>query len=219
MPSKKHLLLLLKGLLVYVTVFILWLVVSPFYLELIGFASSKLLPVILVENYWVDSYAVTSEQASGSGPGERDQLRYNIKVNPAKIRWIQFGARDLTYPIVTFITLVLVTPRLKWKYRVKLALVGFFILWLFYSLVALLYFRITSFQHGAELANLGVIENVIGIERLTAWKQGGGLIILLGQLVPVAIWFAGVFPAIFKGRIYSREMGPRDRKSNPSTPL
>lgn len=196
MLAKKFLLLLFKAIVVYLLVFLVWVFLSPYYLHLIGFASAKFLPAILVRDYRVESYQIMPKL--GQPEGKRNQLRFTIQVAPHITNWIQFGANDLTYPVVTFFTLVLVTPRISWKKRAKLLGLGFLALWFFYSLLALFFFRIVDYQEGRQLAHLGLIEDIFGIQRLAAWKQSGGIAILSGQFVPVAIWFVSVFGQLIK---------------------
>lgn len=192
--AKKLLLLLLKAVVLYIVVFLLWLVISPYYLQCIAFTSAKLLPLILVDNYRVQSYQIMGKDERGGS--QRNLLRYYIQVSPQVRNWIEFGANDLTYPIVTFFTLVLVTPNLAWKKRVKILILGFIALWLFYSVLALLFFRVIDFVNGRGLSGLGIVEDLLGMERLARWKLSGGITILTGQMVPVAVWFVSVFGQI-----------------------
>ena len=196
MSAKKYLLLLVKAVLVYLVVFLIWIFVSPFYLHLIGFASARLLPVFLVEDYRVDSYQVEAKETQTGL--KKNLIRYYILVAPQVRNWVEFGTNDLSYPLVTFFTLVLVTPKVTWKKRAKILVSGFVVLWLFYSVLALFFFRIIGYQDGRELAHLGLIEDLFGIKRLAAWKQSGGITILSGQIAPVAIWFVSVFGQLFK---------------------
>ena len=191
MSLKKLFLLLLKAFGVYIFIFILWLFLAPYYLHLIGFASAKFLPAILIKDYRVQSYeALGRSQAGGS---QRNMLRYYIHVSPKARNWIEFGSNDLTYPLVTFFTLVLVTPQLSWKKRLKISVLGFLVLWLFYSLLALFFFRVIDFLDGRGLSHLGLVEDIFGMERLARWKLSGGIAILAGQFVPVAVWFVSIF--------------------------
>src|SRR5574341_1742395 len=188
---RKLLLLLLKALGVYLLVFVLWLLLAPYYLQLLGFSSAQLLPLILKGEYHLESYQVI--ERSQSAGSQSNLLRYYVQVSPKIRNWIEFGTNDLTYPLVTFFTLVLVTPNLVWKRRVIILAAGLICLWLFYSLMALFFFRVIDFVDGRGLSRLGIIEDLFGIQRLAGWKQGGGLTILAGQVVPVAIWFVSVF--------------------------
>jgi hypothetical protein len=200
MSPKKILLLLLKAILVFAVILFIWYnkwaKVSQPYLELLAFSSSKILPMFLVADYKVDSYDLVPRL--GQTEGAKTQIRYYIRVSPKVRNWIQFGATDLSYPIVTFFTLMLVTPNLGWKKRLKFLAIGFVILWLFYSLLAVFFFRVTCFQQGRELAYLGIVEDIFGIERLARWKSGGGIAILAGQFVPVAVWFVSAFRYLFR---------------------
>ena len=197
MLAKKILFLLIKALVVWILILLLWWVkVSSVYQGLIAFTSAKLLPIILVDDYRVQSYEITGRGENDSS--KRNLLRFYIQVSPKVRNWIEFGTNDLTYPIVTFFTLVLVTPKISWKKRLKIAGIGFLVLWLFYSVLALFFFRIIGYQDGRELAHLGLIEDLFGIKRLAAWKQSGGITILSGQIAPVAIWFVSVFGQLFK---------------------
>ncbi|OGC93867.1 MAG: hypothetical protein A2142_04105 [candidate division Zixibacteria bacterium RBG_16_48_11] len=197
MTAKKLLILLLRAGGVYLLVFLSWYYIwSPVYLQVIGFTTSKFLPVILVKNYRVISYELRPKL--GQSVGKRNNLRFTIQVRPQVTNWIQFGATDLTYPIVTFVTLILVSPRLSWRKRLKILALGSLILWLFYSWLALLFFRVIDYLDGRGLSHLGLVENIIGMERLIRWKQSGGIAILAGQFVPVAIWFVSIFGQFWK---------------------
>ncbi|OGC78075.1 MAG: hypothetical protein A2Z27_03915 [candidate division Zixibacteria bacterium RBG_16_50_21] len=196
MSPGKILLLLAKAVGVYLIVFAFWLFISPVYLHLIAFVSAKLIPAVLIEDYRLQSYVVNPDQNPENS--KRNQIRYYIHVSPTVRNWIQFGATDLTYPVVTFFTLMLVTPHLGWKKRLKFLAIGFVILWLFYSILAVFFFRVTCFQQARELAHLGIIEDLFGIERLARWKSGGGIAILAGQFVPVAVWFVSAFRYLFR---------------------
>jgi len=194
---KKLLLLLLKALGAYLLVFVLWLFLAPYYLQLLGFSSAKLLPLVLKGEYRLESYQVV--ERSQSAGSQRTLLRYYVQVSPQVRNWIEFGTNDLTYPLVTFFTLVLVTPQLAWKRRVLILAAGFIFLWLLYSLMALFFFRVIDFVDGRGLSRLGIIEDLFGIQRLAGWKQSGGLTILAGQVLPVAVWFVSVFGQFRKG--------------------
>jgi hypothetical protein len=176
---------------------------------MMGVVSSKLLPLILVKDYRIVSYDLVPQL--GQSEGKRNNLRFTIQVSPQVTNWIQFGATDLTYPIITFLTLTLVSPGLSWKKRVKILLLGSVILWLFYSLLALLFFRVIDFVDGRGLSHLGLLEDILGIERLVRWKQSGGIAIMAGQMVPVAVWFLSVF-----GQIWQRPKSGSSDRSAPS---
>jgi|GEM_PF-5284224 len=195
--AKKLLLLLLKAGAVYLLVFLSWYWLwSGGYLKLIGWGSSKFLPVILLKDYRVQSFQVLP--VPGQPQGRQTQLRFTIQVSPKVTNWIQFGATDLSYPVITFLTLVLVTPGLSWKKRLKILLFGSILLWFFTCLLALLFFRVIDFADARGLSQLGIVEDILGIQRLARWKQSGGLAILAGQVVPVAIWFISIFGQLGK---------------------
>ncbi len=210
--ARRLLLLLFKAGIFYLLIFLSWYFIwSGFYLKMIGAVSSKLVPLILVKEYRVDSYDLAPQL--GQSGGKKDNLKFTIRVSPQITNWIQFGATDLTYPIITFLTLTLVSPGLSWKKRIKVLLLGSVILWLFYSLLALLFFRVIDFVDGRGLSHLGLFEDILGIERLVRWKQSGGIAILAGQMVPVAVWFVSVF-----GQIWRQPKGGRPDKSAPEKP-
>ena len=225
MLAKKYLLLLFKAVGVYILIFICWAFVSKAYLHSVGFLAGKLYPLVAVENFRFDSHQLELKQSDQAGNtavqnqwviskvfkylGKEYVIRFNVRVGHEVRFWVKFGTNDLSYPLVTFITLVLVTPGMGWKKRGKSLIFGVLVLLVFYSILALVFFRLTSFVRGAEFADLGWFEDIIGIERLARWKQGGGIAILMGQFVPVGIWFLTVLPILLeKGRALANKNLP-----------
>ena len=171
-------LFVLRLIVVYIIVFILWIILNPYYNHLLGSTCSKLLPafssgVINVHSVRYESHA----------------FKYNLIIKPKDLRpWIKEGLRleQLGVPLIIFLTLMLITPSIRVKKRLKLLLIGiliFFFSYVFLTIVILLGLANQKYPFIAQ-------DNFMGKLFSTGanYKIAGFFLVFGQQFVPVLIW-------------------------------
>lgn len=176
--AKKLALFVVRLIVVYIIVFILWIILNPYYNHLLGLSCSKLLPAF--SSGVINVNSVTYENHA---------FEYKFVIKPKDLRpWIRKGMRleQLGVPLIIFLTLMLITPNIAVKRRLKLLLIGiliFFLCYVFLTIVILLGFINSKYPFVAQDNFLGKLFSI-----RANYKIAGFFLVFGQQFVPVLIW-------------------------------